>query len=83
MLDRQDQRQPLGLTHRRDDVESAQFGVERDGDEHEHAFVQLRLECRELVKAIEKEENLAGLFQDERQRVNYFWIVAKKELEDK
>ena len=43
----------------------------------------LRLECRELVKAIEKEENLAGLFQDERQRVNYFWIVAKKELEDK
>ena len=26
----------------------------------------LRMECRELVKAIEKEENLAGLFQDER-----------------
>lgn len=32
---------------------------------------------------IRKEEDLAGLYQDERQRVNYFWIVAKKELEDK
>jgi hypothetical protein len=26
---------------------------------------------------------VAGLHQDERQRVNYFWIVSKKELEDK
>jgi hypothetical protein len=43
----------------------------------------LRLECRQLEKMMRKEEDLAGLYQDERQRVNYFWIVGKKELEDK
>ncbi len=43
----------------------------------------LRKECRELEEKIRKEEDLAGLYQDERQRVNYFWIVAKKEMEDK
>jgi hypothetical protein len=43
----------------------------------------LRIECRKLEKEIKREEDLAGLFQDERQRVNYFWIVAKKDLEDK
>ncbi|CDW78359.1 growth-arrest-specific protein 8 [Stylonychia lemnae] len=43
----------------------------------------LRKECRLLEEQIRKEEDLAGLYQDERQRVNYFWIVAKKELEDK
>ena len=36
-----------------------------------------------LEEQIRREEDLAGLYQDERQRVNYFWIVAKKELEDK
>eukprot|EP00347_Sterkiella_histriomuscorum_P005078 403357984 len=43
----------------------------------------LRKECRMLEEQIRKEEDLAGLYQDERQRVNYFWIVAKKETEDK
>lgn len=43
----------------------------------------MRIECRKLEKEIKREEDLAGLFQDERQRVNYFWIVAKKDLEDK
>ena len=43
----------------------------------------LRIECRALEDKIRKEEDLAGLHQDERQRVNYFWIVSKKELEDK
>ena len=43
----------------------------------------LRKEIRQLDDQIRKEEDLAGLYQDERQRVNYFWIVAKKELEDK
>ncbi len=51
-----------------------------DNDEYK---LELANECRELVKQIQNEERLAGLFQDERQRVNYFWIVAKKELEDK
>jgi hypothetical protein len=43
----------------------------------------LRVECRALEEKIRKEEDLAGLYQDERQRINYFWIVGKKELEDK
>lgn len=43
----------------------------------------IRKECRELETLIRKEEDLAGLYQDERQRVNYFWIVAKKESEDR
>jgi hypothetical protein len=43
----------------------------------------LRVECRALEDKIRKEDDLAGLYQDERQRVNYFWIVSKKELEDK
>jgi hypothetical protein len=43
----------------------------------------LRLQARELEKQVQREEDQAGLYQDERQRVNYFWIVAKKELEDK
>ena len=43
----------------------------------------LRLQARDLDKQVQREEDQAGLYQDERQRVNYFWIVAKKELEDK
>ena len=45
--------------------------------------LSLRWECRRLVKAIEREEDLTGLYNDERLRVNYFWLVGKKELEDK
>jgi len=43
----------------------------------------LRLECRNLEKMIKKEEDLIGLYNDERLRINYFWLVGKKELEDK
>ena len=43
----------------------------------------LRYECRSLKKAIEKEEVATGQYNDERLRINYFWLVAKKELEDK
>jgi len=43
----------------------------------------LKWECRELEKQIKKEEELGGLYNDERLRINYFWIVGKKELEDK
>ena len=45
--------------------------------------ISLRWECRRLVKAIEREEDRTGLYNDERLRVNYFWLVGKKELEDK
>jgi hypothetical protein len=44
---------------------------------------QLREECRALDREIEKEEKRTGLFMDERTKINYFWLIAKKELEDK
>jgi hypothetical protein len=43
----------------------------------------LRIESRELEKQIKREEDLIGLYNDERLRINYFWLVGKKELEDK
>lgn len=43
----------------------------------------LRIEIRGLIGEIEKQENFTGLYNDERLRINYFWLVAKKELEDK
>ena len=43
----------------------------------------MRYECRRLKKNIEKEEVATGQYNDERLRINYFWLVAKKELEDK
>lgn len=50
-----------------------------DDDEYKKT---IRKECRELETMIRKEEDLAGMYQDERQRINYFWIVAKKECDD-
>jgi len=43
----------------------------------------MRYECRRLKTNIEKEEVATGQYNDERLRINYFWLVAKKELEDK
>ena len=43
----------------------------------------MRYESRRLKKNIEKEEVATGQYNDERLRINYFWLVAKKELEDK
>lgn len=43
----------------------------------------MRYECRTLKRLIEKEEVATGQYNDERLRINYFWLVAKKELEDK
>lgn len=43
----------------------------------------MRIEIRKLRDEINKQENFTGLYNDERLRINYFWLVAKKELEDK
>jgi hypothetical protein len=45
--------------------------------------MQLKTECRTLKAEIEKEERMTGQFNDERLRINYFWLIGKKELEDK
>jgi hypothetical protein len=32
---------------------------------------------------IKTEEKFTGLFNDEKVRIQYFWYISKKELEDK
>ena len=54
-----------------------------DDNYDEDTKKSLRYECRALRKSIEKEEVATGQYNDERLRINYFWLVAKKELEDK
>ena len=44
---------------------------------------QCRIELRNLDAMIKTEEKLTGLLMDERLRINYFWLIGKKELEDK
>ena len=64
--------------------DEAQARAEAVDDIHDDEFKKtLRLEARELEKQIKKEEDLIGLYNDERLRINYFWLVGKKELEDK
>jgi hypothetical protein len=45
--------------------------------------MSLRKECRLLEKKIQDEDKLAYMYNDERIRISYFWMVGKKELEDK
>ena len=49
----------------------------------EEFIKSLRIECREIQKKIKYEEQMTGLFNDERLRINYFWLIGKKELEDR
>jgi len=44
---------------------------------------QLRMEVRGLNKKIARETQMTGLYSDERSRLNYFWLISKKELDDK
>jgi growth arrest-specific protein 8 len=43
----------------------------------------VRIEIRQMRKFISDEEKLTGQLMDERLRINYFWLISKKELEDK
>ena len=49
----------------------------------EEYLISLRRECRALEKKIQDEDKLAYMYNDERIRISYFWMVGKKELEDK
>ncbi|CAI2367709.1 unnamed protein product [Moneuplotes crassus] len=71
---------PKKLTPEEEALQNAQNVNDIDDEGYKKS---LRLQIRELEAEVQKEEDEAGLYQDERQRVNYFWIVAKKELEDK
>jgi len=43
---------------------------------------QLRKEVKVLRQTIEDEERMLNFYQQEREKINYDWIIAKKELED-
>lgn len=43
----------------------------------------MKKELTELKQNLKKEEDMMFFFQQDRERLNYNWIIAKKELEDK
>lgn len=43
----------------------------------------MRKELTELKQNLKKEDEMMSFFQQDRERLNYNWIIAKKELEDK
>ena len=47
------------------------------------ARLKLVGEARDLAKQIEREAKDFNEFQQQREKLNYFWIVEKKDLEDK
>lgn len=44
---------------------------------------QLKMEADRLHRLTKKEEHDFNEFQQQREKLNYFWIVEKKKLEDK
>lgn len=64
-----------------DDARRAAERVD-DVDDEEYKRT-LRLECRSIQKNINNETKLTRQYNDERLRINYFWLISKKELEDK
>ncbi|CAD8121594.1 unnamed protein product [Paramecium sonneborni] len=51
--------------------------------ENEAYKKQMREEIRLLKTDIDSEEKLLSQYQQEREKINYNWIIAKKELDDK
>ncbi|KAM3131174.1 hypothetical protein pb186bvf_016754 [Paramecium bursaria] len=51
--------------------------------ENESFKKQVREELRILDAEIKKEDQLLSLFQQDREKINYNWIIARKELDDK
>ena len=43
----------------------------------------MRLEIKRCMDEINNQVRQTGMFNDERLRINYFWLISKKELEDK
>lgn len=69
-----------GLSQEEEAKKKAEAITDIDDDDYKKS---LRLECRVIEKMIKNEEKLTGLYNDERLRINYFWLISKKELEDK
>ena len=49
----------------------------------EEEWLKLKNEADRLFKLTQKEEKDFNEFQQQREKLNYFWIVEKKKLEDK
>ncbi|EAR84655.2 growth-arrest-specific microtubule-binding protein (macronuclear) [Tetrahymena thermophila SB210] len=63
------------------DARKAAEGV--NDNESEEFKKAMRKEARALVEQFNEEKKLLAFYQQERQKINYNWIIAKKELEDK
>mmetsp|Transcript_33917 Transcript_33917/g.34550 ORF Transcript_33917/g.34550 Transcript_33917/m.34550 type:complete len:492 (+) Transcript_33917:197-1672(+) len=58
--------------------------VEMEGSASDQAeWKSLKTEADRLYKLTQKEEHDFNEFQQQREKLNYFWIVEKKKLEDK
>lgn len=42
----------------------------------------MRKEIKALRQALDDEERMMGFYQQERDKINYDWIISKKEMED-
>lgn len=42
----------------------------------------MRKEVKALRQALDDEERMMGFYQQERDKINYDWIISKKEMED-
>jgi hypothetical protein len=71
-------------TKKKTTEEEAKARADAVDDIYDEDFKKLmRIEARNLEKQIKREEDMIGLYNDERLRINYFWLVGKKENEDK
>ena len=57
--------------------------VEHVPTPEEEEWQKLKNEADRLFKSTQKEERDFNEFQQQREKLNYFWIVEKKKLEDK
>lgn len=69
---------PKGKGKKKDD-EGGDKTVNKDNEEHS----LLKAEAITLTKEFNQEEKDFNEYQQQRERLNYFWIVEKKTLEDK
>jgi hypothetical protein len=63
-----------------DAIKAAEAITDTESEEYKFA---LRKEARMLRDSLKEEEQLLAFYQQEREKINYNWIIAKKELEDK
>lgn len=71
------------MANKKNDDEAKKAADKVDDVDDAEYKKQLRMEVRGLNKKIALETQMTGLYSDERSRLNYFWLISKKELDDK